>query len=59
MLSDRVKLPNFFFENFNLDDPGILPADSPSRNNLKVYHIPVTPKMARIVTTWFDSPKIM
>ena len=48
--SDKAKL---FAENFslnsNLDDSGVSLPDFPSRTNLKLHNIPITPKMVRKV----------
>ena len=56
--SDKAKL---FAENFsmnsNLDDSGISLSVFPSRTNLKLHNISVTPKMVRKVVTNFDLSK--
>ena len=56
--SDKTKL---FGENFsmksNLDDAGISLPVSPSRTNLKLHHISVTPKMVRKVLMNLDLSK--
>ena len=46
--SDKVK-------NSNLDDSGIYLPVFPSRTNLKLYNISVTPKMVKKVITNLDS----
>ena len=57
--SDRVKL---FAENFskgsNLDDSGISLPVFPSRTNLKLHHISVTPKMVKKVIMYLDLSKV-
>ena len=56
--SDKAKL---FAENFsmnsNLDDSGISLPVFPSRTNLKLYNISVTPKMVRKVIMNLDLSK--
>ena len=56
--SDKEKL---FAENFsmnsNLDDSGISLSVFPSRTNLKLHNIPVTPKMVRKVVINLDLSK--
>ena len=56
--SDKAK---FFAKNFskisNLDDSGISLAVSPSRTNLKLRNISITPKMIKKVITNLDSSK--
>ena len=46
-----------FFKNSNLDDSGILLPVFPSRTNLKLHNIFVTPKMIKKVTANLDSSK--
>ena len=56
--SDKAKL---FAKNFSknpyLDDSGISLAVFPSRTNMKLYNISVTPKMVKKVITTLDSSK--
>ena len=56
--SDKAKL---FAENFalssNLDDTGVFLSVFPSRTNLKLHNISVTPKMIRKVVMNLDLPK--
>ena len=47
-----------FFKNCNLDDLGIYLAAFPSRSNLKLQNISVTPKMVKKVTMNLDSSKV-
>ena len=56
--SDKVKLfATDFSQNSNLDDSSIpLPA-FPSKTNLKLHNIPVTPNMVKKVIMNFDSSK--
>ena len=57
--SDKSK---FFAENFSkhshFDDSGISLAVFPSRTNLKLHNISVTPKMVKKVIMNFDLPKV-
>ena len=57
--SDKAKL---FAENFsktsNLDDAGISLPVFPSRTNLKLHNISITPKMVKKVITNLDSSKV-
>ena len=46
-----------FFKNSNLDDSGISLPVFPSRTNLKVHNISITPKMVNKVITNLDSSK--
>ena len=56
--SDKAKLfAKNFCNNSNLDDSGISLPVFPSRNNLKLYNISVTPKMVKNVITNLDSLK--
>ena len=56
--SDKAKLfAKNFSENSNLDDPGISLPIFPSRLNLKLYNIYVTPKMVKKVITNLDLSK--
>ena len=56
--SDKVKLfPKNFSNNTNLDDSGISLPVSPSRTNLKLHNISVTPKMVKKVIMKLDSSK--
>ena len=53
--SDKVKLFDVnFYKNFNLDDTGIPLPVFPSRTNLKLQNISVTPKMVQKVITNLD-----
>ena len=53
---------NFFAESFsknsNLDDSGISSPDFPSRTNLKLHNICVSPKMVKKVIMNLDLPKV-
>ena len=56
--SDKAKLfAKNFFKNSNLDDSGISLPVFPSRTNLKLHNISITPKMVKKVTTNLDSSK--
>ena len=56
--SDKVKLfAKNFFKNSNLDDSGIYLPVFPSRTNLKLHNISITPKMVKKVITNLDSSK--
>ena len=57
--SDKAKLfANNFSKNSILDDSGIsLPVFFPSRTNLKLHNISITPKMVKKVITNLDSSK--
>ena len=56
--SDKAKLfAENFFKNSNLDDSGISLPFFPSRTNLKLHNISVTPKMVKKVITNIDSSK--
>ena len=56
--SDQVKLfPENFSKNSNLDDSGISLPVSPSRTNLKLHNISVTPKMVKKVVMNLDLSK--
>ena len=56
--SDKAKLfPENFSKNSNLADSGISLHDFPSRTNLKLHNICVSPKMVRKVTTNLDLSK--
>ena len=46
-----------FSKNSNLDDSGISLHVFPSRTNLKLHNIPVTPKMVKKAITNIDSSK--
>ena len=52
--SDKAKL---FCKNSNLDDSGISLPVFPSRTNLKLHNISITPKMVKKVKTNLDSSK--
>ena len=57
--SDKEKLfPKNFSKNSNLDDSGISLPVFPSRTNLKLHNIFVTPKMVKMVITNPDSSKV-
>ena len=52
---DKTKLfAENFFKNSNLDNSGISLPVFPSRTNLKLYDIPVTPKMVKKVIMDLD-----
>ena len=54
--SDKAKLfAKNFSKNSNLDDSGISLPVFPSRTNLKLHNISVTPKMVKKVITNLDS----
>ena len=56
--SDKAKLfAKTFSKNSNLDDSGISLPVFPSRTNLKLHNISVTPKMVKKVITNLDSSK--
>ena len=56
--SDKIKLfARNFSKNSNLDDSGISLPVSPSRTNLKLHNISITPKMVEKVITNLDSSK--
>ena len=56
--SDKAKLfAKSFSKNSNLDDSNIFVPAFPSRTNLKLHNISVTPKMVKKVITNFDSSK--
>ena len=56
--SDKAKLfAENFSKNSNLDDSGISLPDFPSRTNLKLYNICVSPKMVRKVIMNLDLSK--
>ena len=56
--SDKAKLfAKDFSMNSNLDDSGISLPVFPSRTNLKLHNISITPKMVKKVITNLDSPK--
>ena len=56
--SDKAKLfAKNFSKNSNLDDSGISLPAFPSRNNLKLHNISITPKMVKKVITNLDSSK--
>ena len=47
-----------FLKNSNLDDSGISLPVFPSRTNLKLHNISMTPKMVQKVMTKLDSSKV-
>ena len=56
--SDKAKLfVENFSENSNLDDSGISLPVFPSRTNLKLHSISITPKMAKMVIMKLDLSK--
>ena len=56
--SDKAKLfAENFYMNSNLDDPGISLPVFPSRTNLKLHNVSVTPKMVRKVIMNLDLSK--
>ena len=56
--SDKAKLfAENFYKNSNLDDSGISLPVVPSRTNLKMYNISVTPKMVKKVSMNLDLSK--
>ena len=57
--SDKAKLfAKNFSKNSNLDDSGISLPIFPSRTNLKLHNISITPKMVKKVITNLDSSKL-
>ena len=55
---DKAKLfPKNNSKKFNLDDSGISLSVFPSRTNLKLHNISITPKMVKKVVMNFDSSK--
>ena len=57
-VSDKAKLfAENFSKNSNLDDPGISLPVFPSKTNLKLRNISVTPKMIKKVITNFNLSK--
>ena len=57
--SDKAKsFPKNFSKNSNLDDSGISLPVFPSRTNLKLHNISITPKMVKKVITNHDSSKV-
>ena len=57
-VSEKAKLfAENFSKNSNLDDSGISLPALPSRTNLKLHNICVTPKMVKKVITNLDSSK--
>ena len=57
--SDKAKLfPKNFSKNSNLDDSGIFLPSLPSKTNLKLHNIHVTPKLAKKVIINRDLPKV-
>ena len=57
--SDKAKLfAKNFSKNSNLDDSGISLPVFPSRTNLKLHNIPITPKIVKMVITNLDSSKV-
>ena len=57
-VSDKAKLfAKNFSKNSNLDDSGISLPVFPSRTNLKLHNISITPKMVKMVMTNLDSSK--
>ena len=58
--SDKAKLlAGNFCKNSNLDDSGISLSVFPSRTNLKLHNISVTPKMVRKVVMNLDLSKVL
>ena len=56
--SDKAKLfPKNFCKNSNLDDSGISFPAFPSRTNMKLHNISITPEMVKKVKTNLDSSK--
>ena len=56
--SDKAKLfAENFSKNSNLDDSGILLSIFPSRTNLKLHNVSVTPKMVKKIITNLDLSK--
>ena len=57
--SDKAKLfAENFSKNSNLDNSGISLPVFPSRTNLKLHHISVTPKMVKKVIMYLDLSKV-
>ena len=57
--SDKAKLfAGNFFKNSDLDEPNITLLAFPSKTNLKMYNIPVTPKLVKKELTNLDSSKV-
>ena len=57
--SDKAKLfAENFYQNFNLDDPGIFFPLFPSRTNLKLCNISVTTKMVKKLITNLNLSKV-
>ena len=57
--ADKAKLfAKNFSKNSNLDDSGISLPVIPSRANLKLHNISITPKMVKNVMTNLDSSKV-
>ena len=57
--SDKAKLfAKSVPKNYNLNDPGISLPVFPSRTNLKLHNISVTPKMVKKDITSFDFSKV-
>ena len=57
--ADKAKLfAKIFSKNSNLDDSGISLPVIPSRANLKLHNISITPKMVKNVMTNLDSSKV-
>ena len=57
--SDKAKLfAKNFSKNSNLDDSGISLPVFPSRTNLKLHNISITPKIVKMVITNLDSSKV-
>ena len=57
VLSSLSEKANCLLKRFNLDDSGISLSVFPSRINLKLHNISVTPKMVKKVITNLDSSK--
>ena len=56
--SDKAKLfPKNLSKNSNLEDSGISLPVFPSRTNLKLHDISITPKMVKKIITSLDSSK--
>ena len=56
--SEKAKLfPENISKNSNVNDSGIPLPVFPSRTNLKLHNIPITPKMVKKVITHLDSSK--
>ena len=59
MLSNKTNLfDEIFSNNSNLDDLDIYLPVFPSRNNWKLYIIPITPTLVKKVINNFDSSKV-